>query len=223
MNYIAQLNCFFDSLQSNYYSSTAQLLYHTLLMINNKCGWIDWFQRTNQSICDLTGMSENTLKRARNELKQLELIDFIQATKKGQITKYKIIMVSKCGVENDTIPDTIADTIADTQTADINKLKLKLKHNKKENVKEKYFADEKINKSFCEWLEYKKQKKEKYTEMGLKKLISQINNQLKKHNSNEIINLIDTCISRNYKGIIFDMLKSKKEENIKEIEDWLNE
>ncbi len=145
MNYIEQLNHFYDLLQCNYISNNAQLLYHTLLMINNKCSWIEWFQRTNISLCGLLGISENTLKKARNELKQYNLIDFQQATKKGQITKYKIIKVSKCKVENDTNTDTNADTNpdtnTDTNTDDIDKQKPKQKlnkENKKESRKETY-------------------------------------------------------------------------------------
>lgn len=98
-----------------------------------------------------------------------------------------------------------------------------MKQYKKENIKEKYFENEKLNKSFDEWLEYKKQRKEKYTDIGLKKLITQINNQLKKHTVDEIVNLIDTCMERNYKGIIFDMLPKKMNDSIPDwVNDWVN-
>jgi len=60
-------------------------------MINNRCGWSAWFQRTNQSLCGLIGIDEKTLIRARNELKQKGLIDFKSGNKKGEPTKYKII------------------------------------------------------------------------------------------------------------------------------------
>jgi len=122
MNYIKQLNAFYDWLQANTLSSSAQLLYHV------KCGWIEYFQRTNQSLCGIMGVSENTLKRARNELKQKYLINFRSARKKGEITSYKIIelyKVSNIDIQIDTKPDTIPDTKADTQTDDINKLKQK--------------------------------------------------------------------------------------------------
>ena len=88
-------------------------------------------------------MSENTLKRARNELKQLGLIDFIPAVRKGDITKYKIaLLVSKYMVKTDSRPDTRTDprvdTNSDTRPADIykiNKTKLnKEKINKKEGA-----------------------------------------------------------------------------------------
>jgi len=94
MNYIKQLNVFYDWLQCNRLSASAQLLYHTLLMINNRAGWADWFQRTNQAICGLIGIDEKTLIKARNELKQKGLIDFTAGKKKGDITKYRLIDLS---------------------------------------------------------------------------------------------------------------------------------
>lgn len=91
MNYIKQLNAYYDWLQSNSLSSSAQLLYHTLLMVNNRCGWTEQFQRTNQSLCGVMGIDEKTLIKARNMLKQSNLIEFIPSKKKGEPTKYQIL------------------------------------------------------------------------------------------------------------------------------------
>lgn len=93
------------------------------------------------------------------------------------------------------------------------------KNGKKENTKNTdnehdndndnvFFINKKLNSVFIDWLEYKKQRKEKYTDIGLKKLITEINNKLTKHAEDEIINLINECMSSNYKGIIFDKLKT---------------
>jgi DnaD/phage-associated family protein len=104
------------------------------------------------------GVSENTLKRARNELKQKNLIDFKPANKKGESTTYRIIDLTnkvsnidtkpdtkidtQVKVSNidtqidtnaDTKPDTKLDTKPDTQTDAINKLKYKLKLKYKHN------------------------------------------------------------------------------------------
>lgn len=131
MNYILQLNALFDWLQANSLSPNAQLLYYTLLQINNKCGWMDWFQRTNMSLCGIMGISENTLKAARNELKTKGLIDFKPGKKKNDPTKYHLIelynmkRVSNFDTQFDTKVDTQPDTKADTQPDDIYKLKQK--------------------------------------------------------------------------------------------------
>ena len=50
----------------------------------------------------------------------------------------------------------------------------------------------------------------KYTETGLKSLLTQIEKQIEIYGEEEISNLIDECMSNNYKGIIFDKLKNKK-------------
>lgn len=220
MNYIKQLNAFYELLIVNPLSSSALCLYGALLHINNKCNWITEFTVANSTLQTFTSLSRVALDRARNELIQKGYIKY----KKGsgnQAGKYLIVSFdTQIDTQNDTQTDTQDVTQSNTQSENINKLKHKQKHIKKENIKEKYFESEQLNKSFIEWLSYKKQRKEKYTEIGLQKLVTQINNQLKKHNEESIINLIDTCISRNYKGIIFDILPKRKTETIP---DWINE
>lgn len=65
-----------------------------------------------------------------------------------------------------------------------------------------------------EWLEYKVQRKDKqYTEIGFKKLLTQIENNINQYGEEKIINLIDECMGNNYQGIIFDKLKNSKKDN----------
>lgn len=216
MNYIKQLNAFYELLIVNPLSSSALCLYGALLHINNKCNWIAEFTVANSTLQTFTSLSRVALDRARNELIQKGYIKY----KKGsgnQAGKYLIVCFD---TQIDTQTDTQDVTQSNTQSENINKLKHKQKHIKKENIKEKYFENEQLNKSFNEWLDYKKQRKEKYTEIGLQKLVTQINNQLRIHSVIDITSLIDTCISRNYKGIIFDMLPKKK---VEEVPDWVNE
>lgn len=59
-----------------------------------------------------------------------------------------------------------------------------------------------------EWLEYKYQKKNKYTEIGFKKLLTQIEKAVDEYGEEAVINLIDECMASNYQGIIFDKLKN---------------
>lgn len=83
MNYIGALNAFYERIQCIRVSGNGQLLYHTLLMVNNKSGWSEWFSRTNAGICGLMNVSEKAFMNAREELKQLGLIDFIPSRKRG--------------------------------------------------------------------------------------------------------------------------------------------
>ena len=65
-----------------------------------------------------------------------------------------------------------------------------------------------------EWLEYKTQRKDKqYTEIGFKKLLTQIENNINQYGEEKVINLIDECMGNNYQGIIFDKLKNNKLQN----------
>lgn len=68
-----------------------------------------------------------------------------------------------------------------------------------------------------EWVSYKKERKDKeYTEIGFKRLLSQIENNVNKYGEDAVIELIDNCMASNYKGIIFDKLKSVKKINAPE-------
>lgn len=113
MNYLELLNRFYDLLQCSQVSNNAQLLYYTLLQIDNKCSWLDWFSRTNVSLCGMMGVSENAMKRARAELKQMGLIDFKPSKRRGESTQYHI-----CTVRKDIQIDTKADTQPDTKEKD---------------------------------------------------------------------------------------------------------
>ena len=90
------------------------------------------------------------------------------------------------------------------------------------NNKYKYIIkDNNIYKSIYKWLSYKEERKEFYKETGLNSLLTQIENQITIHGEETIINLIEECMANNYKGIIFDKLKNKKQESI--VPEWMNE
>jgi len=60
-----------------------------------------------------------------------------------------------------------------------------------------------------EWLTYKYQKKTKYTEIGLQKLINKIEKCLEDYGIEKVIEVIDYSMSNNYQGIVFDRLQEK--------------
>lgn len=65
---------------------------------------------------------------------------------------------------------------------------------------------EPLKQSVTEWLTYKTQKKEKYTEMGFQKLLSQIVKNAMEYGDEEVIRIINYSIMQGYKGILFDKL-----------------
>lgn len=123
MNYISQLNAFNKWIKGNVCSVSAQLLWYKLMAVNNDCGWIEWFAHTNAVLAGMMNVSENTLKAARNELKEKNLIDFRSGTKRGVPTKYKIILLYEQGIvakidsENEKASASVLkiDTQADAQ------------------------------------------------------------------------------------------------------------
>ena len=133
MNYLELLNAFYERVQCSRVSNNGQLLYHTLLMINNKSSWSDWFSRTNVSISSMMNVSEKAFINARSELKQLGLIDFVPSKKRGECTKYCILYPTKYSTKegtNDSTKGGSKEVQSTVQSADINKLKQKTENKK---------------------------------------------------------------------------------------------
>ena len=92
MNYIAQINAFWDSATTNPLSTGQVSLYFALLHVCNRSNWTEWFAAPNQVLSVLTGLSRSGILKARNELKQRGLIDFQE--KATKTTKYKVTMAN---------------------------------------------------------------------------------------------------------------------------------
>jgi hypothetical protein len=61
-----------------------------------------------------------------------------------------------------------------------------------------------------DWMNYKEERNEIYTQTGLKSLLTQIENNVNKYGEENVIELIDNCMASNYKGIVFDKLKQQR-------------
>ncbi|GIN86953.1 DNA damage-inducible protein DnaD [Heyndrickxia sporothermodurans] len=90
MNYIKELNAFYDWLEINELSPSAINLWYALMHINNKAGWVETFTVAESVLCVKTGLTDRTLRKVRNELKQKGRIDFI-SRKGGRAPIYKVI------------------------------------------------------------------------------------------------------------------------------------
>ena len=127
MNYVAQMNGFFDLKQRNPLSSNAQTLYINLFYIDNRCGWKPRFTVSNVTLQSLTGLSRQQLDRARNELTQKGYIEY----KKGAGNQSGIYLLVSFDTQTDTQTDTQIDTQTDTQSGHklrtLNKRKQKTK------------------------------------------------------------------------------------------------
>ncbi len=70
MNYIAEINSFYDWLEINQISSNAINLWHALMSVANKASWQPRFTVAISVLELKTGLKRRTLERARNELSQ---------------------------------------------------------------------------------------------------------------------------------------------------------
>ena len=103
------------------------------------------------------------------------------------------------------------------------KNKNKKKNNKKEealsfldSVLPSYVFSESVKSKMTEWISYKAEMKDFYTETGLKTLLNKISKNCKDHGEQAVIELIDDCMSSLYKGIIFDKLKTSRKDTPKQ-------
>lgn len=140
MNYLKQVNTFFELLIANPLSANSQCLYFNLLNINNRCNWSEEFTTANSTLMAFTNLNKQALYRARNELIQKGYIDFKKGINQNQSGKYKIIeFVTAHDTADDTAHDTPNDTPNDTADDTNNKLnKTKLK---KEKIIKKEFGE----------------------------------------------------------------------------------
>lgn len=105
MNYIKLINAFYDRLETNPLSTSAIALWHALVNVNNKSGWIKEFTVAVSVLRVKTGLSEKTVTNARNELKQKGYLDF-RSRKGNQSAVYLLFDLSV------TVTDKITDSLS---------------------------------------------------------------------------------------------------------------
>ena len=74
MNYINEIKAFYDQLETNSLPSPAIVLWHALMLINNKTGWQPEFAVAVSVLEVKTGLNAKAIERARNTLQQAGLI-----------------------------------------------------------------------------------------------------------------------------------------------------
>lgn len=96
MNSNQVLEQFYNWLQENSLSSNAIALYTILLALKQKSKNELYVRKSNEFLCSILNISENTLKKARDELKNNGLIDFEITTGRKNITKYLVLLPESC-------------------------------------------------------------------------------------------------------------------------------
>ena len=132
MNYITEINRFYDWLETNQVPKSAIALWHALMHIDNKTGWEQKFTVAISTIESKTGFKRSELNEARNILKQKGRINW--RPRGGNLcAEYEII--SFCGQIADTKAYTKLYTNPDTITPTEPTEKLPI--NKQEEIKPK--------------------------------------------------------------------------------------
>ena len=139
MNYIKLINAFYDRLETNSLSTSAIALWHALVHVNNKAGWLEEFTVAVSVLCVKTGLSDRTITNARNDLKIKGYIGF--RSRKGsksavyslkdltEINSYKFsnneisseMNARKCTDEH-SLQEIVSDKVS-SNTSALNKLK----------------------------------------------------------------------------------------------------
>src|SRR5690625_2123242 len=76
MNYIKEINAFYQRLETNPVSANAANLWHTLMHVNNRAGWVRQMTVAVSVLCCKSQVSESAFKRARKELHEKGYIHY---------------------------------------------------------------------------------------------------------------------------------------------------
>ena len=71
-----------------------------------------------------------------------------------------------------------------------------------------YLFSDRLQQKLQEWIRYKTERREPYKEQGLRSLLRQVENNATTYGEAAVCDLIDECMASNWKGIIFDRLKT---------------
>lgn len=74
-----------------------------------------------------------------------------------------------------------------------------------------FIIHDRVHEKMEEWLKYKTERKDKYTETGLKALLRRVENTSLTYGDDAVIELIEESIANGWKGIMFDRLKQQKQ------------
>lgn len=213
MNYIGEINSFYDRLETNPLSTSAIALWFALMAIANKANWIDTFAVAISVLEVKTSLKKKSIERARNELKQKGFIEW-RSRSGNQSAEYSLF--SLCVKNNpQSVPQPVPQYVSQSvpQPVAINKLNYtKLNKEKSKKEKKSDFDFSLIPKEFIpivkKWLKYKSEKKQTYKKTGFNGFCKQLL-KYSQGDLNTAERIIEQSIASNYAGIF--ELKNKNE------------
>ncbi|WP_097003906.1 hypothetical protein [Lacrimispora amygdalina] len=207
MNYIAEINSFWDSIILNPLSTGQVALWFGLMHINNKCNWTEWFTVSNQVLSIHTGLSRSGILKARNELKQRGLIDFRERGTKA--TSYKMVTISNStqdGTQNSVEVSTQngkQDSTQNSTTLDKQKFKQKLKQKQKGATKvstRKYSEDVELNDAILAFIAFRLDIKSAMTDHAIDLMLKKLE-EMAPGDSPAKIAILNQSIMNGWKGV----------------------
>ncbi|WP_085524465.1 DnaD domain protein [Tuberibacillus sp. Marseille-P3662] len=101
MNYLRELNAFYNRMETMELSTSAIALWHALMHINNNAGWREQFTVSLSVLSGKSGLSQRMVSKARSELNEKGFIDF-QPRRGSQSGQYQIRRLSEPNFEHDS-------------------------------------------------------------------------------------------------------------------------
>lgn len=123
MNYIREINAFYDWLETNSIPDSAIVLWHALMHINNKTGWVTEFTVAISTLSTKTGLKKDAIIRARLRLQQCGRIDFKSRTGQQsaiyQMISFESEKTTQSATQNNSVVlnDSMCDTNRNTNRA----------------------------------------------------------------------------------------------------------
>ena len=154
------------------------------------------------------------LEIQKNIDKKKKEVDFIYVLKEQNIMSVDDVSVGDYMSVDDV---SVGDTLNNTNINNTNN-----KENINNNIREQFFENKILNETINDWIKYKKEKRDSYKEQGLKSLITQIKNNIKKYGEEKVINIIIESMANNYQGIVWNRLENITKEKPKEEKVYFN-
>ena len=113
MNYLKEILEFNNFAILNELSAGQRAMWHALMSINNKCGWKEWFTAPTLVLLTESGLSESGVRKAREALVELHLIEYKSNGAKAPF--YKINSLANY-TEKGELGDEDSDEVGDTSS-----------------------------------------------------------------------------------------------------------
>ena len=139
MNYIKEINAFYDRMELDGLTTSEIVLWHTLMHFHNKAGWREEITLAATSIFVKSGLTESSLQRARKLLQEKGYLVYRSGTR-NQAPGYRLLTreYPETGrISNESVggnEDAIANDNANANTHEGKAVLLKQKETKRDKT-----------------------------------------------------------------------------------------